>query len=422
MDSAESFEWSGLFLLARLKVWPTMANSVTKAVVYNAILDEVVEAGLTSAPLTAGASRVKYNGGNSVKIAKLSVGGFGAYNRDTGFPAGAATLAWEDHTITQDRGVSFNVDVMDEDETMQTLSATNIIAEFARSHAVPELDAYRYSKIFNSIVDDATVRYGYYTPAVATMLTTIQGQIADIQDKIGEQEPLRIFMSGQAFKILTQSTELSKQLGVQNVSGANGVTTKIYDIDGVPIIVVPSARMKTEYAFSATNGFAAKVWARDINWILMSPNAAVAFVKHQKMKIISAEDNQTADAEKVMAREYHDCWVYENKHNAIYVSLKAATIAGFSAAELLTASATNVTYTIATYAARDAGHKFYYFDGGSVAAKTAPATYDDFDLTGYVEITAATPVADVVTSGYYGAIVEIDENGRAVRFGTIKAA
>jgi len=30
-----------------------MANNVTKAAVYNAILDEVVTAGLTSAPLTA---------------------------------------------------------------------------------------------------------------------------------------------------------------------------------------------------------------------------------------------------------------------------------------------------------------------------------------------------------------------------------
>lgn len=400
-----------------------MANNVTKAVVYNAILDEVVEAGLTSAPLTAGASRVKYNGGNSVKIAKLSVGGFGAYNRDTGFPAGAATLAWEDHTITQDRGVSFNVDVMDEDETMQTLSATNIIAEFARSHAVPELDAYRYSKIFNSIVDDSTVRYGYYTPAVATMLTTIQGQIADIQDKIGEQEPLRIFMSGQAFKILTQSTELSKQLGVQNVSGANGVTTKIYDIDGVPIIVVPSARMKTEYAFSATNGFAAKVWAQDINWIIMSPNAAVAFVKHQKMKIISAEDNQTADAEKVMAREYHDCWVYENKHNAIYVSLKAATVKTIDQlGGNVDAESGNISITLGdAFTNRDTGHKFYYYDTNSASAPTPPVTYDDFDVTLFTEITVATEVNVTTTATHYVQVVALDENGRVIGYTQVAA-
>ena len=68
-----------------------MANTLTKAVVYNTLLDEVITAGLTSQKLTAGAGRVKYNGGNTVKIAKLSVGGYGTYNRATGYPEGAAT-------------------------------------------------------------------------------------------------------------------------------------------------------------------------------------------------------------------------------------------------------------------------------------------------------------------------------------------
>lgn len=399
-----------------------MANTVTKAVVYNAILDEVVEAGLTSAPLSANASRIKYNGGNTVKIAKLSVGGYGDYNRDTGYPSGAATLAWEDHEITMDRGISFNVDVMDEDETMQTLSATNIIAEFARSHAVPELDAYRYSKIFQAIVDDATVRYGYYTLAEATILGTIQGQIGDIQNVIGEQEPLVCFISGAAFKYLTQSTQLSKQLGVQNVTGANGITTKIYDIDGVQLVVVPSARMKTEYAFSATNGFAAKAWAQDINWILMAKSAAVAFVKHQKMKIISADMNQDADAEKVMAREYHDCWVYENKHNAIYVSLKTATIKTIDeVGGNVDNEADNMEITLGdAYTNRDTGHKFYYLDTNSTAAPTAPACYDDFDISTYTEITVATEVNVVVVTDDYGIVVELDENGRVIAYTAIK--
>ena len=55
--------------------------------------------------------------------------------------------------------------------------------------------------------------------------------------------------------------------------------------------------MKTEYAFG-TNGFAAKDFAQDMNWIIMSQNAAVAFVKHQKVKVVSADDNQSAGREK----------------------------------------------------------------------------------------------------------------------------
>ena len=400
-----------------------MANTVTKAIVYQSLLDEVINAGLTSSPLTANPNRIQYNGGNSVKIAKLSVGGYGAYNRDTGYPAGAATLAWEDHTIAMDRGISFNVDVMDADETMQTLSASNIIAEFGRTHAVPELDSYRYSKIFQSIVDDDSVRYGYYTPDATNILGTLQGHIGDIQNVIGEQEPLVCFMSGAAFKVLTQSSQLVRQLGVQNVTGTNGVTTKVYDVDGVRIIPVPSARMKTEYAFSTTNGFTAKNFAQECNWIIMSTNAAVGFVKHQKMKIVSADENQTADAEKIMAREYHDLWVYENKHNAIYVSLKTAAIATFGTGILASSGATNASYTLgAIYTNRETGHKFYFLDGGSATELAAVACYDDLDTTGWVEIEAATKVDDVTVSKYYNYLVELDENGRIVRRSVIQTS
>jgi hypothetical protein len=398
-------------------------NTINKAVIYTTLLDEIIRAGLTSAPLEAGAGRVKYTGGGSCMIPKISTGGYGAYDRgSTGYPQGAVVQEWETKTISQDRGVKFSLDVMDEDETANVLSATNVIADFGKRNAIPELDAYRYSSIFQAIVNDTTVVYGYYTPAVATLLTTIQGKIADIQNIIGQDEPLVIFMSGDCFKYLTTSTELQKQLSVETATGANGVTTKIFSIDGVKIIPVPSSRMYTEYAFSATNGFAAKAWAMSINFIIMSPNAAVAFVKHQKTKVISADQNQSADAELVLSRTVHDLWMYDNKHEAVYISLKVATIAGFSAAELSTTGATNVTYTIASYATRDTSHKFYYYDGGTVAATAAPAAYDVMVLTGYVEITSASPVADVVTSGYYGALLEIDENGRAVRFKTIKAA
>lgn len=397
-----------------------MANSVTKAVVYNAILDEVVTAGLTSSPLTANQSRLVYNGGNSVKIAKLSTDGYSDYSRSSGYTEGAATLAWEDHTIRMDRGKSFNVDVMDADETMQTLSATNLIGEFAKDKEVPEVDAYRYSSIFGAIVDDATVRYGYYTPAAATLLTTFQGNVADIQDAIGEQEPLIAFMSMAAWKYLTTSTELSKQLMVRE--GGNGVNTKTYEIDGVRIVPVPSARMKTEYAFGS-NGFTAKAWAQDMNWIIMAQSAAVAFVKHQKVKVVSADDNQSADAEKIMMRLYHDCWVYENKHNSIYVSLKTATIATIDAVGGdVDAESGNIEITLgAAYTGRDTGHKFYYLDTNSATAPTAPACYDELDVSSYTEITVATEVNVTVTATHYAIVVQLDENGRVIAYTAVAA-
>ena len=227
-------------------------------------------------------------------------------------------------------------------------------------------------------------------------------------------------MSMTAWKYLTTSSELSKQLMVRD--GGNGINTKTYEIDGVRIVPVPSARMKTEYAFG-TNGFAAKDFAQDMNWIIMSQNAAVAFVKHQKVKVVSAEITRARTLKKIMMRLYHDCWVYENKHNAIYVSLKTATVAGFGSGILASSGATNASYTLGTlFTNRETGHEFWYLDGGSATELAAVACYDDLDTTGWVKIDAATKVDDVTVSKYYNYLVELDENGRIVRRSMIKTA
>ena len=64
--------------------------AINKATIYNQLLDTVVSAGLTSSPLTAKASMVKYDGGDTVKIAKIETTGFGDYSRTAGYPAGTA--------------------------------------------------------------------------------------------------------------------------------------------------------------------------------------------------------------------------------------------------------------------------------------------------------------------------------------------
>jgi hypothetical protein len=395
--------------------------AINKATIYERLLDSVVQAGLTSTPLTAKQSMIQYSGGDTVKIAKLTATGFGTYSRTAGYPTGTASLDWGTYTIPYDRGVSFLIDVMDQDETAGMLSSGNLIAEFGNAHEVPEVDSARYMAIFQAIVDDTTVVYGYYLPVIATILTQFNSDVSAIRAKCGRTPQLIAFMGESAFGILSNSTQLSKEMMVQSVAGDNGVTTDIYKINGVQIIPVPDDRLLTEYAFSATNGYSAKAWAQQMNWVICSPDAVVAFEKHRKVKVFSADTVQGKDGDLIETRLYHGCWVLDNKHNMIYVSLKTATIAGFSAAELLTPDATHVTYTIATYATRDTGHKFYYLTTGTVAATTAPAAYDDMTLTSYTEITDAAAHNVAVTSGYYGALLEIDENGRAVRFETQQA-
>jgi hypothetical protein len=398
-----------------------MANSLVLADVYTSLLDELVTAGLTTDVLTANAGQIEYNGGDSVKIAKVSTTGFGTYNRDSGYPAGAVTQTWETKDITMDRGTTLNVDAMDADETKNAVNISNVLRIFTNTKAIPEVDSYRLSKIFKSVYADTAVHYGYYTPAAATVLGQIQSDIADIQDNIGDQEPLICFISGQANKQLLQSTQLSKSLETQNITGSNGITTKVDAIDGVPLIVVPSARMKTDFTFSATDGFSAKAYAEDMNWIIMARSAVVAFVKHNKIKIFRADQNQSTDADKLMIRQYHDCWVYENKYNGIYVSLKTATVTAIASSVFGNSVSGTVTITLGTlYSAKETGHEFYYLDTDSANAPTAPVTYDALPTS--TKINTADAVSVTVTKTHYINLYEVDANNKIVRYATFNSA
>ena len=400
-----------------------MSNSVSKAKIYESYLDKVVNAELATADFMTGGAPIRYNGGNIVEIPSATVTGSTDYDRATGFKKGSGTLTFTPYVIRRDRQFSFLVDAMDTDESGNVFTSQVLLDEYMQNHAIPETDSYRCQEVFQAIVNDDPVRYSYYAPVAATILTKLQSDITEVRKAVGHGRTLKVKMCETAFGVLTNSTELSKQLLVQQGNAA-GVTTEVIKINGCEIMPVPDDRMLTEYTFATGSnfGYSAKAWAMQMNWFVYSNEAIKAFDKHNKVYSFAAGQHTEGDGDLIQGRFVDDCWILGNKHNMIRVSLKTATIAGFSADELKTTGATNVTYTIATYASRDTGHKFYYFDGGSAAAKTAPACYDDFDLTGYVEIAAATAVSDVVTSGYYGALVEIDENGRAIRFGTIKAA
>lgn len=402
-----------------------MANSVEKATIYESFLDSVVQAGLTSQDLIANPYNIRYNGGNTVSIATISTTGMTNYDRNAGYTRGSGNLVWEDYVIPYDRGFEFLIDAMDTDESNAVFTAGNVLKEFGDNEEVPELDTIRYAAIFQAIVDDSTVRYGYYAPVAATLLTQFNNDVAIIRKSAGRSPILKAKMAESAFAVLTNSTELAKQMQVQSVAGDNGVTTEIYKINGVQIIPVPDARMKTEAKVVAAGdgGYTIPAWAMDINWLIYSADAVVGFEKHRKVKVFGNGTHTEGDGDLIQGRLYHGCWVLANKHNMIYASLKTATIAGFASGIIASTGATDANYTLgALYTNKDTGHEFYYLDGGSATELAAVACYDDLTLTGWVKIESAAKVTDVTTSKYYNYLVELDENGRVIRRSVIKTA
>lgn len=305
-----------------------MANVLEYAKIFQQQLDEQVVAQATSGWMEANAGLVRYSGGNEVKIPVINMDGLGDYDRTNGFVEGSVNLTYETKTLTQDRGRTFMLDRMDVDETNFVATAANVMGEFQRVHVIPEIDAYRYSKIATeAIAKSAAV--GGYTPSESDILKKLKDDIYAIYDVSGEI-PLVIVMNMTVAAILENSTELAKQLSVIDFTQGE-VRTTVRGIDNNPIIKVPSSRMKTKYIFydgktagQEGGGFTPDASAKNINWIIIPRTAPIAVSKTDNIRIFEPAQNQKADAWKIDYRKYHDLWIKDNQFAAIRVNIKEA--------------------------------------------------------------------------------------------------
>lgn len=301
-------------------------NTIQFATLLQQKLDEQVTAQSTSGWMEANAGQVKYNGGKEIKVPSISTSGLADYNRDSGYVQGSVTSSYETFTMTQDRGRKFSIDAMDVDESGFIVNATSVIGEFQRDNVIPEIDAYRYSKIYALAKANNRVATAY-DPVKTTLLDALRADIAAIQDIVGDGTPLVITMAQTVASVLDAVSDISKHITVSDFKQGS-VNFKVKALDEIPIRRVPSARMKTEYLFKdgttsgqESGGFAPTENAKQINWIICPQRVPLAVSKTDKMRIFAPDVNQQADAWQVVYRKYHDLWITKNKMNTVMVNI-----------------------------------------------------------------------------------------------------
>lgn len=303
-------------------------NSLQYASIFMSDLDKQLVEGSTTGWMEDNAMQVQYNGGAEVKIPKMQMSGLGDYDRDGGFAKGAVTVTYETKQLTQDRGRTFQLDAMDVDETNFAATAGAVMGEFQRSRVIPEIDAYRYSKIAE--LAQAAGKTKEYKAVKDTIFEELMNDMTAVRDIVGDGCEMVIAMNAKAAGLL----DLAK--GGTNVleSGIfqqGSAELKVKEIDGCPIIRVPSARFRTKYTFldgvtesETEGGFTAAADAKGINWIIMVKNAPVAISKTDVTRIFDPMTNQNANAWKIDYRKYHDIWITENGMNGILVNIDKA--------------------------------------------------------------------------------------------------
>lgn len=303
-------------------------NTLQYSQQFQTVLDAQMLASATSAFMEANAGQVKYDGGDTVHIPEISMQGLAKYDRDEGFNQGSVTLKFNPYKMTQDRGRTFQLDSMDVNETNFVATAGTVMGEFQRTQVIPEIDSYRYSKIAALATAENKVTTGF-TPAVATILEKLEAEITEIQDVVGEDEGLIIVMSTKLRTILNNADKFNRYLNVAEFKNGS-VNTTVKSFNDIPILGVPSARMKTAYVFNdgktanqQAGGFKADTGAKDINWIIMPQRAPIAVSKTDKVRVFTPDVNQKADAWKIDYRKYHDLWIPKNRFAAIRVNTGA---------------------------------------------------------------------------------------------------
>ena len=292
-----------------------VGNTIALAERYLPILDEIYKAGSKSAILDTAAERVRWEGAKKAYLFNTTLVGLANYDRNAGFVPGDATDGWEDYEITQDRGRSFLIDVMDNDETLGMAFGT-LVGEFERTQVIPEMDAYRFAK-YASGAAAAQVITETLSAGAAT-IASIDNATAALDNAEVPYEGRILFVNPNTYKLIKGGVTRMVMNGENNVN----YNVEIYN--DMRLITVPSGRFNTAVTINApttsagVGGYTASGDA--INYMIVHPSAVLQVVKHAVPRTFSPQVNQKADAWKFDYRVYHDCWVKAQKTNGIYVS------------------------------------------------------------------------------------------------------
>ncbi len=297
-----------------------MANSIALAKNYVELLDEVYKsASLTSVldsdPATA---RAGVNA-NEIMIPKLSMDGLAEYSRNDGYIKGDVSLEWETVKFNYDRGRLFEVDSMDDEETIK-LAFGRLAAEFIRTKVVPEGDAFTFATLagisgISKVTTGATLSDG------AGVMAAIKAGLDEMDEDEVPQENRYLFIT---------PTNLSAVKAMD--------TTKSRELlDGfTQIVKVPQSRFYTAIdlydgvdhtgssgADETIGGYVKASTGKDINFMIIHKPAVMKYWKHTASNIITPEANQRSDGYIQKYRKYGLVDAYENKLAGIYLHHKA---------------------------------------------------------------------------------------------------
>lgn len=251
------------------------------------------------------------------------------YSKSTGYGGGGMGLTWEALALTQDRSIKMTLDTMDNAESMGVVGA-NALAEFQRLHVIPEIDAYRFAKIATMVSSSTTDLHDEGTISTGSaLLAKFETAMATLDDYEVPEENRVLFLTPTMYNLLKSATLSQRWTQMSD----KAVDRNIEYLDSVQIVRVPTGRFYTGWAKNTSSGSEVGGFTHGtgtaLNFILMNKDCVLPVIKHNSVKVIEPDDNQSADGWILAERIYHDCLGIPNKASTgIYESHVAPAVSG----------------------------------------------------------------------------------------------
>lgn len=195
-------------------------------------------------------------------------------------------------TLKKDRSFSFVIDAMDENETGGALTAATALERQIREVCIPEYDKY----VMGVMAEGA----GTKPAAVAITKDNVYLEIIKGSKVLDEAEvPLEgrvlvvsndIYFQMKQAKEIVMETEIGQDMKLRGVIG---------NLDGMPVVRVPSARVPKGFGFMLAHPCAT-----------VAPKKLTSYITHMNPPGISGTLTE--------GRLYYDAFVLDNKKMAIY--------------------------------------------------------------------------------------------------------
>lgn len=268
-----------------------------------------------------------------VKVARILLDGLSDYYRANGsltgenrsnqplkdgYHIGNTKIIWDIYKLDYDRGKQFQIDYLDNEETMGQLIA-NVGDQFAREKVIPEKD----TVVFSTIASKARASLGNLVTGKTIAENKIISEFNSAYEWLTEHEvPSEeqvIFVNPNVMTLIQSTQEVTKYLGQTDFTRGD-ITFKINTYNGRPIIEVPSSRFYTDVELF-DGGYRPKSTSKLINYMVCSKKAVIPIVKIEKVQLIDREAVQDFDGYKLNIRISYGVIVPKNKVPGLYVSV-----------------------------------------------------------------------------------------------------